>query len=43
MPQAGWDGRFRDEQMQSGVYIFVAEVEFEGITEMINGNITLIR
>lgn len=40
----GWDGTFRGEAMNSGVYIWYAEVEYvDGMTESLKGQTTLIR
>ncbi len=39
-----WDGKFRGNNMQSGVYIYYAEIEFiDGSTIPYSGEITLIR
>lgn len=40
----GWDGTFRGEPMETGVYIWVLEVSFEdGSTDNFSGQTTLIR
>ena len=40
----GWDGTFRGEEMDSGVYVWVLEVQFEdGSTDNFSGQTTLIR
>ncbi len=40
----GWNGRFKDEPMNPGVYIWYVEVEYvDGTTADFNGNTTLIR
>ena len=40
----GWDGTFRNEEMESGVYVWVLQVQFEdGTTDNFNGSTTLIR
>jgi gliding motility-associated-like protein len=40
----GWDGRYNDEMMQPGVYVFYAEiVHDDGVPEELIGDITLIR
>lgn len=39
----GWDGSFDGEPMQPGVYVFVAELQYEDITETVTGSITLMR
>jgi gliding motility-associated-like protein len=41
--EQGWDGKFRGEVMQPGVYVFVAELDYEDISETVTGNITLVR
>ncbi len=39
----GWDGYFNNKRMQSGVYIYVAEIEFiDGETEIFKGDITIM-
>lgn len=43
-PAIGWDGRFNDEDAQSGVYFFHAEVLYDdNRTEVITGEFTLLR
>ena len=40
----GWDGRFKGEDMPSGVYVWYLEAEYEdGMTESFKGETTLIR
>jgi gliding motility-associated-like protein len=40
----GWDGTFQDKEMQSGVYVYVAELKYEdGVVETVTGSITLTR
>ncbi|MBL7828643.1 MAG: choice-of-anchor L domain-containing protein [Saprospiraceae bacterium] len=40
----GWDGTFRGQPMDPGVYVWVLEVEYvDGETEVYKGNTTLIR
>ena len=40
----GWDGRFKGELVNSGVYLYYAEVEFtDGWTELYKGDITLLK
>ena len=43
IPESGWDGTFKGEKMQPGVYIFTADLEYTDLSETIWGNITLIR
>lgn len=39
----GWNGYFNNKKMQSGVYIYIAEIEFiDGETEIFKGDITLM-
>ncbi|GIV30768.1 MAG: hypothetical protein KatS3mg029_0119 [Saprospiraceae bacterium] len=43
-PDIGWDGTFRKEQLHSGVYTWLAKVEFlDGTTEILQGAVTLMR
>jgi gliding motility-associated-like protein len=40
----GWDGRFRGEPMQPGVYVYAAELTYDdGVTEVVTGDITVLR
>jgi len=40
----GWDGTFRGNEMDSGVFVFYAEVEFiDGQTEVVKGEVVLMR
>jgi len=40
----GWDGTFRGQQMQPGVYVWQAEVEFvDGVVEVFAGDVTVYR
>ncbi len=44
IPNQGWNGRFKNQEMQQGVYIFFAEIEFfDGRVEIFKGDITLLR
>ena len=41
---AGWDGTFNGKEMNSGVYVWIAEVELlDGRTEVIEGDVDLVR
>ena len=43
-PQFGWDGRFRGEELDPAVFVWVAEVAFvDGRKEVIKGDVTLVR
>jgi gliding motility-associated-like protein len=43
-PATGWDGTFKNQPMQSGVYGWVAEIEFtDGERIVYKGNTTLVR
>lgn len=43
-PEYGWDGSFKDEQLNPGVFVYFAEVEFEdGRVEIYKGDVTLMR
>ena len=40
----GWDGKFNGTEVQEGVYIYTAEIEYlSGIITQLKGNITLIK
>ena len=40
----GWDGTFRGQACEPGVYVWVLEVEYiDGVREIYKGNTTLIR
>lgn len=42
--EKGWDGNFKGQPMDPGVYVWVLEVEYmDGIREILRGNTTLIR
>ena len=41
-PTTGWDGTFRGQQLNSGVYVYMVEVEFfDGLIEIFKGDITI--
>jgi hypothetical protein len=43
-PTKGWDGQFRDEMMNPGVYAYYAEVSFiDGIELVYVGDVTIVR
>ncbi len=43
-PAEGWDGRYRGQPLNPGVYVWYAEVEyFDGVIELLRGDVTLIR
>jgi hypothetical protein len=43
-PALGWDGRFRGQDMNPGVYVWWAEVEYsDGTTEVLSGDVTVVR
>lgn len=43
-PTFGWDGTFRGQAMNQGIYVWYAEVEYiDGATEIFKGNTTLLR
>ena len=42
-PNHGWDGLYRDEEMNSGVFVYYAEIELiDGRIEIYKGDITLM-
>ncbi|MCI5083477.1 MAG: gliding motility-associated C-terminal domain-containing protein, partial [Saprospiraceae bacterium] len=43
-PYFGWDGRFRGQDLNTGVYVYVAEIRFiDGLTEVFKGDVLLMR
>ena len=39
---SGWNGEFNGKRMNSGVYAWIAEIEFiDGLTESFSGDVTL--
>ncbi|HRD81841.1 MAG TPA: gliding motility-associated C-terminal domain-containing protein, partial [Saprospiraceae bacterium] len=43
-PSYGWDGTHRTQRLNTGVYVYVAEVEFiDGEVVIFKGDVTLIR
>jgi gliding motility-associated-like protein len=43
-PSKGWDGCFKNETMNPGVFVYFAEVEYiDGWVETFKGDVTLIR
>ncbi len=43
-PNAGWDGTFRGEPVNPGVYVWVLEVEYrDGVREIFRGSTSLLR
>jgi len=42
--QLGWDGRYRGKEMQPGVFVWYAEVEYvDGQIERLQGDVTVVR
>lgn len=42
--EVGWDGTFRGQAMNTGVYVYFAEIEFvDGLTEVFRGDVLLMR
>lgn len=40
----GWDGRFRNQPCQAGVYVWTLEAEYaDGYTQVLKGEVTLVR
>jgi gliding motility-associated-like protein len=39
----GWDGKFNEKHMQPGVYVYIAQLDFEDISETVKGEVTIIR
>lgn len=43
-PDVGWDGTFRRQPLNPGVFAWVLEVEFiDGVTEIYTGDVTIVR
>jgi hypothetical protein len=43
-PTAGWDGRWRGDDVAPGVYLYVVEVVYRnGETEVLSGDVTILR
>ncbi len=43
-PTIGWDGRFKGQPMNPGVFVWVAEIEFiDGQRESYKGDVTIVR
>ena len=43
-PQYGWDGSYKGEQMNPGVYVYYTVVEFkDGNTKAFKGSVTLLK
>lgn len=43
-PKVGWNGKFKGQKLDNGVYVFVAEIVFtDGETEIYKGDITISR
>ncbi len=43
-PSKGWDGSFRGEMVDPGVFVWVAEVVYsDGSTEVLKGDVTVVR
>ena len=43
-PSKGWDGHFRNEKMDPGVFAYITEIEFvDGVVELIAGDVTLMK
>jgi gliding motility-associated-like protein len=44
VPAEGWDGLFRNQYLNPGVFAYVVEVEyFDGTTDLLKGDVTLAR
>ena len=43
-PKFGWDGKFNNKEMNGGVYVYFAKIEFpDGKVEVFSGDLTLYR
>ena len=44
VPTIGWDGKFKDENLNPGVYVYRIEiVHGDGLVEKLAGDITIVR
>ncbi|MGK0387389.1 MAG: gliding motility-associated-like protein [Maribacter sp.] len=44
MLNEGWDGTFNGKKMQTGVFVYMAEIEFvDGVVQIFKGDVTLVR
>lgn len=41
--QDGWDGKFNGKPMQPGVYVYIAKLDFEDVSQTVKGEVTIIR
>lgn len=39
----GWDGTYKDQPLQPGVYVYTARLDYEDLQEVVTGSITIIR
>ncbi|MEO6132553.1 MAG: gliding motility-associated C-terminal domain-containing protein, partial [Saprospiraceae bacterium] len=39
----GWDGKFNGSPVSPGVYVYIAELQYEDLTETVKGGITVIK
>ncbi|MBK8556993.1 MAG: gliding motility-associated C-terminal domain-containing protein [Lewinellaceae bacterium] len=43
-PNLGWDGRFRNKEFPSDVFVYTVQIEFyDGRVETVQGDVTIIR
>jgi gliding motility-associated-like protein len=43
-PTHGWDGRFKDELVNPGVFVYTVEVEFfDGVKQVFTGDVTVVK
>ena len=41
---SGWDGQYKNRNLETGVYIYFIEIEYtDGTTELVKGDVTLVR
>ena len=42
--QSGWDGRYNQQLVDAGIYVWLAEITFlDGLVDVFSGDITLIK
>ena len=40
----GWDGRFRGQELDEGVFVWWAELEYvDGVSDILKGEVTLVK
>ena len=43
-PESGWNGKFYDQDVQPGVFVWIADIVFkDDTTEIATGDVTIIK